>query len=321
MAFCNQCGKSLESGSIFCGACGARNESSPQSDIPKHLEVRNETVAPPSEQYTAPIVASTAPVYAEKPPKNSSGKGFFVGLSILLGLLVIGLGIFLFLQTQNLNGTRQDLDSLQQNFSELTVKANNLEIELAAEQANVNNLNTQLASEKATVASLQTELASTKGDLSTTQNALAAAEARIVVLEEEIGAAETRISTLENEIAKINTELAAALASNTKLTSDLNAIRSPRHFNSLQELTQWLAQDDTNTNPLYATMDSLDRAYVLQVKAMRDGYIMSLFAVPADYGIIYVNCAIAGGMFCLVDADDDSIISVFPVSAALRPLP
>jgi hypothetical protein len=50
------------------------------------------------------------------------------------------------------------------------------------------------------------------------------------------------------------------------LTTELTQIKYPRHFLSVQELTTWLAQDDTNTNPKYAAYNLAQKSYLLQIK-------------------------------------------------------
>ena len=104
------------------------------------------------------------------------------------------------------------------------------------------------------------------------------------------------------------------------MTNSLNTVRSPRHFNSVQELTQWLAQDDTNTNPAYATLNGLARAYVLQVKALRAGYLLPANVFWSGSTFYYSNLAVAGGLLCLVDGDTDEIEQGPSFSTPLRPL-
>lgn len=317
MSFCQQCGKPLESDSRFCVVCGTRNEPTVNNDA-----------SPPEPMITTPPATYTAPSPPASPPsgyvqEKSGGKSsnaLFITLAVLLGVVVIGLGAFLFIKINELNNARRTISDLE--YSNTTLEANvfSLEGQLAAERANVTSLNTQLASERVTVTNLQAELTSAKGDLTSTQSALATAQTSISALEGELVAAEARVAALQADLTIAQANLSAATASNTALANDLNAVRSPRHFNSLQELTQWLANDDTDTNPAYATISGVARAYVLQVKALRDGYIISGYGFMEGSTMYYGNFAIAGSTVYDVDCVNDAVSPVSVLVVPLRPL-
>ena len=91
----------------------------------------------------------------------------------------------------------------------------------------------------------------------------------------------------------------------------------------MAELTQWLAQDDTNTNPAYASLSSYSRAFVLQVKALRDGYLL-----PAclDWDAMYIyswNAAVVDGAVVSVNVDTDAVTvgPAFSSAPPSHPLP
>jgi hypothetical protein len=46
-----------------------------------------------------------------------------------------------------------------------------------------------------------------------------------------------------------------------ELKADIEKLIVPRHFASLEELTAWLSQDDTDTNPTYATLGLAEQAF------------------------------------------------------------
>jgi len=309
--YCPQCKKALEPGNVFCGACGARNEPITQVEPPASAPV---WTSPPPSPPPPPLS------YAEKSSGSSSGKGLFIGLAALLGVFAIVLGVFLFIKIGELNDARLTISDLEHNVTVLEANAYSLEGRLAAEQANVTNLNTQLVAEKARADTLQADLSSAQGDITALEAELSISRTRVSELEAEIAAAEARIAALQADLAKANADLVSAQSANTTLQNSLNTIRSPRHFNNLTELTQWLAADDTNTNPAYATLNNLEKAFVLQVKALRDGYIISTIADWDNQYIYYGNSAIAGGTLYSIDLDTDTTIMGPYVSVALRPL-
>jgi len=93
----------------------------------------------------------------------------------------------------------------------------------------------------------------------------------------------------------------------------------------VQELTGWLVQDDTNTNPVYSSLPPSAKAYVLQVKALRDGYILpaQLGLDPTGTYILGFSLALVAANIYLVDPSTDVIIlAQFSVvtSLTLQPL-
>jgi len=328
MAFCKHCGSSLTPGTAFCAACGAKDESSVQANIPSYdpgpiSSPPVQPVAPPP----PPPPVDRSPVYTQKQQKSGSGKGPFIALAALLTIIVIGLGVFLFIKMGELNDARLTIGSLERNVSTLETNVISLKGQLSAEEAKVASLNTQLATEKNRAEKLEADLAASKnsltaaqGQITTLEAELSASKIRVSALEAEIAEADARIASLQASLTKANSDLAAAQAANTTLTNNLNAIRSPRHFNSLQELTQWLAADDTNTNPAYSSLRGLEKAYVLQVKAARDGYIISAYADWDSQYIYYGNTAVAGGVLYAIDPMTDAVVAGPFFLTSLRPL-
>ena len=158
MPFCQQCGKSMESDNHFCTNCGNRNEYT-----------NNDSTLTQNSTTTSPTGA--VHVYTEKHSGSKSNKGLFIGLIALLGVVVIGLGVFLVMKNGDLNDARATISTLESETA-------SLEGQLLAEQVNVATLNGQLAEERAKVASLQNDLTATESDLS-------AAQARVNALETE----------------------------------------------------------------------------------------------------------------------------------------
>jgi len=291
---------------IFCRACGTKNEPL-STDI---ITAQDSPARHPSANAD------------HKPKGTKSGKGFIFVLA-LFGIIILGLGIFLFLKTGELNKTRKSISELEQNVTTLDANVIRLEGLLAAEQAFVANLNTQLANEKGLVEALQNELAQAKNSLSSAQGNIAALEAALSTAKSRVNTLEAEMAEAEASLTSLQDELAAAQHTNSLLATDLETIRSPRHFNSINELSLWLYQDDTNTNPAFANLSTLEKAYVLQVKALRDGYIVSVVVGwDLQQNVVSTNSAIAGGMLCLINISNGDPILIGPaVTVAVTPLP
>ena len=367
MAYCQQCGKPMATGNIFCESCGAKNEpastlagSAPEPIIapvppppPPPPPRRVEPIAtppPPPVTYSAPPAVSNEPRYTQPETKpQGTGKGLFISIAALLGVVVLAMAIFAFMQTGKLNDARINVANLEQDVSNLEANVSTLEGQLTTEKANVASITGQLADEKTRSAGIQTELTNTKGTLATAQGNLTTAQGRITTLEADLSTSKANATKLQTDLdtanakvtsiqaeltkaaadltkanadlAKANTDLVAAKATNTSLTGDLNKIKDPRHFNTLQELTDWLAKDDTNTNPAYAALRGAEKAYILQVKALRDGFLLPASLDWDSQYIYYGNLAIAGNMLVGVDPTTDTIYQGPNYNIPSHPLP
>jgi hypothetical protein len=285
MPYCNQCGNELKEGEQFCGACGAR-QGQKQSAVPA----------------TPPAPPPTNPTYVNQYPPQKSG-GTSVWKTIVIGVLVIALiavGVLYGMEISNLNKAKANIATLENNVS-------TLQIQLAAEQAHA--------------ASLQSQLTATISDLN-------AAQDDIKQLESDLAESELRVTNLQSslnqataELAQAYTEIAGLTNANTALTEELNTVKDPRHFNSLQELEIWLENDNTDT--AYSSLSAQAKAYVLQVKALRDGFILSA-CIDWDSNFIYSwNVAIVGDTVYSVNAATDKITvgPDFGDALPLHPLP
>ena len=117
--------------------------------------------------------------------------------------------------------------------------------------------------------------------------------------------AKSALSSLTLKTTQLNSETART----TSLQGELNTVMYPRHFSSLQELRDWLEQDDTDDEwtdvSCYAEL-----CYMLQVRALQDGYLISTdvdFQSGVDY---WSNCAVIGDTMYWIYPDDDSIDQV-----------
>ena len=91
----------------------------------------------------------------------------------------------------------------------------------------------------------------------------------------------------------------------------------------IAELEIWLEKDDTDTNDAYSSLKSEEKAYILQVKALRDGYILSA-CIDWDSNYIYSwNVAIVGDTVYSINAATDVVNEgpSFYDDLPLHPLP
>jgi septal ring factor EnvC (AmiA/AmiB activator) len=285
MPYCNQCGTEIKAGEQFCGTCGARQGQA---------AVATSSATPPP---------TNAEYINQYPPQKSGGTGAWK--MIVMAVLAIGLiavGVLYGIENSNLNKAKENIATLENNVS---------------------TLQTQLTAEQAHAASLQSELTIKINDLN-------ASRAEVQMLESELTESELRVANLQSELNTANTELAQAYteiagltSANTALSQQISVLKDPRHFNSMQELQTWLADDDTNTNAAYSSLSAQAKAYVLQVKALRDGFILSA-CIDWDSNFIYSwNVAIVGDTVYSVNAASD-VINVGPSfsdALPLHPLP
>jgi septal ring factor EnvC (AmiA/AmiB activator) len=238
----------------------------------------------------------------------------WISISII-AVLAVGLVVSLFLYFQEsgrLKDARLEIVDLEGTVSIL-------ETDLAAVEAEVSALETDLAEAEAEVSTLETDLAAAEAEVSALEQEklilftnLAAAEAEVSALETDLAAAEAEVSALE-------TDLAAAEAEVSALSAELQTVKDPRHFTSLQELEAWLAQD--NTDIAYPFASSFERAYILQVRALRDGYLLpaNFEDIDFDFTVDFVgNLAYIGNEIYYVWAGDDS---TFMWASNTPPLP
>jgi hypothetical protein len=136
---------------------------------------------------------------------------------------------------------------------------------------------------------------------------LATANAKVTSLTSDLATANTKVASTQASLDKATSDLAAAVLANTSQAAELKKVKDPKHFDTMTELTTWLAKDDTNTNPAYASLSSYSRAFILQVKALRDGYLLPA-CLDWDAAYIYSwNAAVVGGVVVSVNASTDAV--------------
>jgi predicted nucleic acid-binding Zn-ribbon protein len=236
----------------------------------------------------------------------------WINISII-GVLVAGLAaslVFYFQESGNLKDAQDVIVNLEGDISTLDGIVSTLGTDLAAAEAEVTRLEEDLATAEAQVSTLEADLAAAEGqvsvlegNVSTLETDLAAAEGQVAVLEGNVSTLETDLAAAEAQVSTLEAELADAEAQVATLTEELAKVKDPGHFTSLQELEAWLAQDDTDT--AYPFLSTAELAFILQVRALRDGYLL-----PAEVyaGGVGLNVAYIGSDIYLVSPEDDFTI-------------
>jgi hypothetical protein len=150
----------------------------------------------------------------------------------------------------------------------------------------------------------ESEISSLEGSVSSLQSTLTNKDAEILSLEDDLDTA--------------NTSLQAQQEINATLTEELEKVTDPRHFSTLSELVDWLDQDATDV--LYGYEDLYELAFILQVSALRDGFILpACFEdLDSDYFIDNIgNIAYIGDEIYMVWPEDDTVF----VWAYVPPIP
>lgn len=144
--------------------------------------------------------------------------------------------------------------------------------------------------------------------LSDAEAEVSSLEGSVSSLQSSLSAKDTEISSLESNLEVANASIQAQQTINTVLTDELKSIKDPKHFTSLSELVDWLAQDDTDW--AYPSADQEELIFILQVNALRDGYLLpAYFSDPDnDYFVEYLgNLAYIGDKIYYVWAGDDDV--------------
>ena len=146
----------------------------------------------------------------------------------------------------------------------------------------------------------------------------------------ELTTAQAKNSELTSSLSKVQAELTGQQGTkadvkmqqelNQALSEELNRMKSPRHFLSVVELTNWLHEDDTDY--LYAYERWINMSLILQIRAQMDGFLLPAAIYSDGYDIYVENTAVIGDEVYTVYADDDSIIFVdYITPVPSRPLP
>lgn len=222
-------------------------------------------------------------------------------VAIIIGvILVAGVGAFGFLYFQEAG----DLKDAEAEIVTHLGTISGLETDLSASETEAADLSDKLSASESEVASLEGNVSTLEGEVSTLEGEVSDLTDQNSELDADLASANTKISGLQSS-------LSAAQSVNTSLTAELKTIKDPRHFESVTELSDWLQQDDTDT--VYASLASgglgnfMQMAFILQVRAARDGYILPAYILPGDGVTFVLNYAIIGDMMYFVDVTNDEV--------------
>jgi len=280
-------------------------------------------------------------------PARTSGSNqnpIFYAITAVLAIALIALGIFYGQGMGKLNKANTQITTLEANVTTLQTQLDaekataadlqtkltaansqvtSLTADLATANAKVTSLTADLATANAKVTSLTADLATANAKVTSLTADLATANANVTSLTASLATANAKVTTTQASLDKANSDLAAALVANATQAATLRTVQDPRHFNSLTELTNFLAQDDTNTNPAYSALQPSGKAYVLQIKALRAGFLLPA-QIDWDATNIYSeNIAVIGSGIYEVFASSDTVYygTSFSYTPPLHPLP
>ncbi len=164
----------------------------------------------------------------------------------------------------------------------------------------------ELQSAKAEWEVAQAKLEAMQATLEAAQAELNAIQADLAASAESVSTVETDLETANTEIGNLQADVKTQQTLNLALSGELKKVKDPRHFESVAELVDWLYQDDTDTR--YASEDAAIMCYILQVRALRDGYLLPVDVdVDMETGTNYwSNSAMIGGSLYWVYPWDDT---------------
>ncbi len=200
-------------------------------------------------------------------------------IAVLAVGIIVG-GYFLWQQTDKLGEAESEIVTLEGSVSIL--------------EGNVSTLEGNVSTLEGNVSTLEGNVSTLEGNVSTLGTDLAESEATVSTLEADLGTANSRISGLQADVSTQQTI-------NSSLSTELKKVKDPRHFASITELVDWLDEDDTDTK--YAGKSGAQLAFILQVRALRNGYLLS--ALVFEDGEGGANLAVIEDEYWAVNPEDD----------------
>ncbi len=163
----------------------------------------------------------------------------------------------------------------------------------------------KLSKAETMIADLNSNVSTLEGSVSSLQNNVSTLQTDLAASKEKASSLQTNLNKATADINKLQADLRTQQDSNSALSAELQVIKYPKHFVSLTELTDWLQKDDTNTK--YSGITPMERAFILEVKALQNGYLLPV-RLPMEGLAPYVyNTAVIGEVIYNVRATDDSV--------------
>jgi len=173
------------------------------------------------------------------------------------------------------------------------------------------------------LANSRTEVEGLAQDVNTLQTNLDETHAVLTTTQTQLADTETSLTSANSQITKLEADVSAQQTLNQTLATDLKTVQDPRHFSSLSELVDWLDADDTDT--AYADADIDERAFILQVRALRDGYLLPAVIYWDEVnndGNYYYNIAVIGDkVYGVLSGYDDTWTDTYTDPIPSHPLP
>jgi archaellum component FlaC len=135
----------------------------------------------------------------------------------------------------------------------------------------------------------QTELKTTKDKLAAKENELGSSQAELESTKTEVAESEESISSLQTDLQKAGDDIMTLQNLNTTLSEELILIQYPKLFESTDEFAEWIIEKKIATE-----MEDIDvtlRSFIIQVLALRDGYLLPVAIYERDGEIQVVNQA------------------------------
>jgi uncharacterized coiled-coil protein SlyX len=181
-----------------------------------------------------------------------------------------------------ITGQKTTIDGLNKDLTTSQAESADVQLQLKNAQDKIVLINSNITDFTAQNNKLTNDLAAAKTTLTDVKSTLAGAQSTLPVVQLSLSTTQSNILTLNATITKVT---------------------DPRHFASLQELKDWLAKDDTNIK--YAALDFHQRDYILEVRALRDGFILSVAHYYDAQGYWEDVEAVIGGTVYFVDSLTD----------------
>jgi septal ring factor EnvC (AmiA/AmiB activator) len=226
-------------------------------------------------------------------------KWLSIGISSVLVIALVATGVLFFQKSSALTTANATIATRDTTISGLNT-------DLTASRAETTDYKAKLAASEATVLTLNGTITDLNGKNLKLTNDIAAVNTQLSNTQTQLSDTQTELAGTKSSLTSAQSSLSAAQSSNATLTASLKTIKDPRHFASLTELKDWLQKDDTNTK--YPTMEGVQKSFILQVRALRDGFLLPV-TFYIDSGNLYViNEAVIGNLVYDVSASTDNVV-------------
>ena len=250
-------------------------------------------------------------------------KQIHIALTVILGLAVVGIGVYLFMVMgerddlqKELIATRENLASTQQQVETLQTTLDSTQGELATTKDTLTSTQANLNSTNEILATTQNELNATEDELSTTRDELDTTKSELTETKLDLTLTETRLDDTNEELEEVTEHYQIALETlqglDITLASsaecyDVELVDNPEATNpSWIELKAFLAEDLTEQHEYITdeydcsqfSRDLHNRAEAAGIRAAEvhivfkgesTGHALNAF-LTTDYGLVYVDC-------------------------------